>query len=240
MSSIKKLYLLLFLPLFLVFFSCTAGIDGEFREGGAVNLAIKTSLEPRMIALIRSLRGFMGETGDAVILDGLSIAQSMAASPGVRAVSFRNTSPSALEGIISISKVDDFLTAGGSKARFISYTEGREAGTSSIVIELNRSSVPEIIARLSADVEEYLSALMAPAVLGETSTRQEYLSLISSVYGRPLANEISNSRLKASIEFPRALTSVRGGNAVGKRAEFDVPILDILVLEQPLRYELSW
>ena len=227
-------------PLLLLFFSCAAGIEGEVREGGAVDLSLKTSLGPRMSSLIRSLRGFMGDTADVPMLDGNSISQSMAASPGVQAVSLKNTGPSALEGTISISKVEDFLTAGGSKARFVTYTEGREAGSSSIIIALDKDSAPEILTRLSSEAEEYLSALMAPAVVGETSTRQEYLQLITSVYGRPLADEIAASRLKVSIDFPRPVKAVSGGNASGKRVEFDVPILDILVLEQPLRYEVSW
>ena len=83
MTSMKKLIIILFLPLLPVFFSCSARIDGEFREGGEVNLAITTSLEPKMVSLIRSLRGFMGENNNEPILDGGSIGQSMAASPGV-------------------------------------------------------------------------------------------------------------------------------------------------------------
>jgi len=238
MGFTKTIWLVLSLS--LVFFSCSAGINGEFQEGGTVNISIKTALEPRTISLIRSLRGFMGETDNTPILDGQSIGQSMAASPGVRAVSFKNTSTSALDGTVSISKVDDFLSADGSKTRLISYTEGREAGTSSIIISLDKESAPEIIAHLSSEVEDYLSALMAPAVLGESSTRQEYLALITAVYGRPLADEIAAARLKASIGFPRPVTTVRGGNAAGKRAEFDIPIVDILVLEQPLCYEVAW
>ena len=235
-----KLCLLLILPLFLAFFSCSARIDGEFREGGAVDVTLKTSLEPRMIALILSLRGFMGESANDPILDSQSMSKSMGEQPGVRAVSLKNTSSSAMEGTISISKVDDFLAAAGSKTRLITYTEGREAGSSSIVIALDKESAPEIISRLSPEAEEYLGALMAPVILGESSTKQEYLFLLSMVYGRPLADEISGSRLKVGIEFPRAVKAVRGGIASGRRAEFDVPIIDILVLEQPLRYEVNW
>jgi len=240
MKLLKKPGLLLIFPLLLVFLSCSAGINGEVMDGGAVELTLKTSLEPRMIALILSLRGFMGDAGNEPILDGQSISRSMAVSQGVRDVSLKNTSSSALEGSISISKVEDFLSGTGSKTRLITYTGRPEAGASSIIIALDRDSAPEIISRLSEDAEGYLSALMAPAVLGETSTKQEYLELITLVYGRSLADEISGARLKASIDFPRTITNIRGGVALGKKAEFDVPILDILVLEQPLRYEVSW
>ena len=218
--------------------SCSARIDGAVREGGAAELKLRTTLEPRTSALIRSLRGFMGEAADRPVLDGQAISLSMAAAPGVRSVSLANTGPEAMDGGISISNVGDFLASGAGMNRFITYTEGRE--TSSIVISLDRNSAPEIISRLSPEVEDYLMALMAPVVIGEPNSRPEYISLISAVYGRPLANEISEAKIRASIEFPRPIKTISGGNAVGRQAQFEVPILDVLVLESPLRYEVSW
>jgi len=240
MKSQIKIALILFIPLAVLLFSCSARIDGEFREGGVVEIALKTSLEPRMITLILSLRDLMGESSDDPVLDGQSISRSLTAQPGVGAVSLKNTSSFALEGTISILKVDDFLADTVAKTRLISYTEGREAGSSSIVISLDKDSAPEIISRLAPEAGEYLEALMAPVILGEDATKQEYLWLLSMVYGRALADEIANSRIKALIEFPRTVWAVQGGKATGKLVEFDIPIIDILVLEQPLRYEVSW
>ena len=240
MTSLKRLKLLFFVPLLAVFFSCSARIDGIVREGGSADLSFTTALEPRTIALIRSIRGFMGEAADAPILDGAVIAASLAEAPGVRAVSLTNTSPTALNGSLSISNVADFLVAGDAQGRFITFTEGPSPGSSSIIVNLDRNSAPALIARLSPELEGYLSALMAPVVLGETMTRQQYLGLVGMIYGRALADEIAAARIRASIEFPRPLTQVRGGTASGNRAEFDIALVDLLVLEQPLRYEVSW
>jgi len=227
-------------PLLAVFFSCSARIEGTVREGGAAEISLNASLEPRTQALIRSLRGFMGETTDAPILDGPAIAASMAAAPGVGTVSLKNTGSAALTGNISVAKIGDFLSGEAAKARFITYVEGQGAGASSINITLDRDSAPDLISRLSPEIGDYLSALMAPAVTGETSGRQEYLDLVASVYSRALADEIAAARIRTSIEFPRAVTAVKGGAASGKRAEFEVPLVDILVLEQPLLYDVSW
>jgi len=71
-------------------------------------------------------------------------------------------------------------------------------------------------------------------------TTREYLDLVASIYSRLLANEIAEARIRATIDFPRPITSIQGGAFVGRRAEFDISLLDILVLEQPLRYEVSW
>jgi len=236
MTTLKKSTFLFCLPLLTVFFSCSARIDGVVREAGSAEISIRTSLEPRTLNLIRSLRMFMGEGSGGQILNGESISRSMATAPGIRSVSLRNTNPQTLEGEISITHLDNFLSSGGN--RFVSFTEGE--ANSSVVLVLDRNSAPALISRLSPEVEEYLSALMAPAALGESMTRQEYLDLVASVYGRPLADEIAAARIRAFVDFPRRLTAVRGGNAVGNRAEFDIPLVDILVLEQPLRYEAHW
>jgi len=224
------------LLLLLALSSCSARIEGSVMAGGAAEISIRTSLEPRTMILIRSLKGFMGGASDGQILDGQSISRSMALAPGIRSVSLRNTSPQALEGTISISHVGNFLSSG--EGKFITFTESTEI--SSIVVVLDRDSAPELITKLSPEVEEYLSALMAPVVLGERMSKREYLDLVASIYGRPLADEINAARILASIEFPRRLKTVHGGNFTGNRAEFDIPLIDILVLEQPLRYELSW
>lgn len=236
-----KIYALVFFALFLAAFSsCSAGIEGVVREGGAAEISLKTSLEPATVALIRSIRGFMGEKADAPILDGPEISRSLAVSPGILAVSLKNTGPTGLEGGISISNVGDFLASDDVKTRFITYKEGRGAGNSSVTISLDRESAPFIIARLSAEVGEYLSALMAPAVLGVKSSRQEYIQLLAMVYGRPLADEIAAARIRVSIEFPRQLIAVIGGTVAGRRAEFDILLTDLIVLEHSLNYEVKW
>jgi len=236
----KKSRYILIILLLVMFASCATRIDGVVREGGGANLNLKTSLEPRTAALIRSLMAFMSEDVNTPILDGASISRSMAAASGIGSVILKNTAPAALEGAISLTNVGDFLALRGAKTRFISYTEGRAAGSSSIVIVLDRNSAPEIISMLSPEVEEYLSALLAPVVLGEISTRQEYFDLLTSIYGRPLSDEVAAARIRAVIEFPRPVTELTGGKSSGKQAEFDIPLTDILVLEKPLNYRISW
>ena len=236
---IKKVTVTFFvICLLALFFSCSARIDGAVREGGAAELKVQTALEPRTAALIRSLRGFMGEATGAPVLDGPAISRSMAAAPGVLSVSLVNSGPEAMDGSISLSNVGDFLASGVAGNRFITFTEGRD--TSSIVVILDRTTAAELIARLSPEIADYLTALMAPVVLGEPDSSVEYLALVGAVYGRPLANEISEAKIRASIEFPRPIRAIRGGTATGRQALFEVPLLDVLVLAQPLRYEVSW
>ena len=233
------------LLIFVLLASCSARIDGVLREGGSADLTIQANLEPRMTALIRSLKAMMGNPGqDDLILDGPSISRSMEASPGISSVSLVNTGPAALDGRIAISRVEDFLSPVKEK-RFITYWEGLSTGRVSgrILISLDRETAPELIALLSAEAVDYLSALMAPAVLGEDISKDEYLMLITSLYGAAIAQEIRSARILASIDFPGSITAIQGGIALANpntRAEFELPLLDLLVLEHPISWEISW
>ena len=240
MTPLKHLSTLFFVLLMAVFSSCSTMIDGTVREGGAAEIDIDTSLKPRTVAVINSIRSFLGGAAGTPIMDGAAISQSIAAAPGVLTVSLTNSSPTAMDGSFSISNVGDFLAIGDAQGQFITFTEGQGAGTSSIIVNVDRYSAPALIARLSPELEGYLSALMAPVILGERMTRQAYLNLIAMVYGRALADEIAAARVRASIQFPRPLTAVHGGTAAGNRADFDIPLVDLLVMEHPLRYEVSW
>jgi hypothetical protein len=236
MHHIKSYCFVLLIPLAALFFSCSARIDGVVLGGGAAEINVKASLGPRTVSLVRSLRDFMGDTRNAPVLNGEAISRSLARASGIKSALLKSTGPETLEGAIVISNAGDFLLS--ERDMFITYSESDDS--SSITIVLDRNSAPLIISRLSPEVEEYLSALMAPVALGEYMTAGEYLDLVSMVYGRPLADEIASARIMASIEFPRAVTSVIGGSSGGKRAEFDIPLLDILVMERPLRYEVNW
>jgi hypothetical protein len=136
-----------------------------------------------------------------------------------------------------ISNVSRFLTAEGIGG-FIEFEQGRSGGGCRIFI--NRNNGPVILAILSVEIAAYLNALMSPLATGEEMTKTEYLALVSSIYSKAISDEIAASRVRASIDFPGLVTSAKGGTFSGKRVEFDIPLLDLLVLETPLIYEVSW
>jgi hypothetical protein len=107
-------------------------------------------------------------------------------------------------------------------------------------VHLDRESGPEIIGLISRDAADYLSTLMAPLATGEKLTKTEYLALVSSIYDKAVADEIARSKLSAVFAVPGRVRSARGGAFTGREARFEVPLLDILVLEQPLDYEIVW
>jgi hypothetical protein len=236
-----KLFRLLFMGIvFLSLFSCAGQINGSISADGSALMSVSVSLEPRMTVLIRSLSAAAGQSNGPVI-NGPSIAQSMAAAPGIASVILRNTSPSAVEGAVGISRINDFLAVTNAeqdpRRRFIVFEQGTSGRC---IININRDNGPLILELLSPEISDYLNALMAPIATGEDLTKNEYLELVASFYNRGVRDEISGSRIRASIDFPGQVTGIRGGTFSDRRAEFDIPLLDLLVLETPLVYEVSW
>jgi len=218
----------------LPLFSCSARIDGSLSADGSAVLTVSMALEPRMTAMIQALAAAGGQGG--AVLDGPSISRSMSAAPGVASAALRNTTPSAVEGQVRISRIGDFLSAADGRG-FINFVQGT-GGRCEINISRENGSV--ILGLLSTEIADYLNALMAPIATGENLSRAEYLELVASFYNRAISDEIARSRIRASIEFPGTVSAVRGGTFSGRRANFDIPLVDLLVLSTPLSYEVRW
>ena len=225
------------LGLCLAFFpSCATQINGALAADGSAALSVGVALEQQITLLAQRLSAAGGQGGGPV-LDGPAISSSIAAARGVASAALRNTGPAALEGQVRISAIDQFLAAADGRG-FIDFYQGGEIKQCNVYI--NRENGPVIIELLSPQIADFLNALMAPLATGEEMSRAEYLELVASFYNRAISDEIAASRIRASIDFPGAVTSVRGGTFSGRRVNFDIPLVDLLVLETPLSYEVRW
>jgi hypothetical protein len=228
---------------------CSGRIDGALRQDLSAELSLEITIEPRMAAMLRSLSSLAARSqadpgapknnaprNNVPVISGPAIARSMAAAPGILSAELDNTGPAGIAGTISVSRVDGLFALPGAAERFI--TLG--AGDKRLGILLNREIAPLLLAMISANVRDYLSALFAPAATGEPLSKAEYLELVEDIYGKALADEIAAAEIAVTIVFPGAISSVKGGSFSGSSASFIIALADILVLENPLEYEVVW
>ena len=233
----RKTALFLILPVF--FSSCASQISGTLQASGQADLQVYIALEPRMTMLIGGLASASGTMQpDAPILDGPAISASMAGAPGIASVSLANRTPVVIEGPVIISRIGEFLAEGSGNTGFITFEQTPQGGRCTVNLSLEGG--PQILGLISHEINDYLEALMAPLATGEVVSGTDYLVLVGSVYGRGIADEIANGSIRVYINFPGPVQSARGGTFSGRRAEFIIPLLDILVLENPLSYEVTW
>jgi hypothetical protein len=225
------------LAVFVLFPSCSGRINAQLAQDGSGSVQLQAGLEPNMTALIRSFRSFAGSQSGP-LLDAVSLNRSLQAAPGIASSALRNSGQEKIEGTVGISRIGDLLNTGAN--RFINYEAPSGNTPGRMGIHLDRSIAPRILVQISPEAVDYLSALMAPAATGEALSRAEYLLMVESVYGKARASEIAAARVTAAIAFPGTVKSVKGGTSSGREARFDIPLVDLLVLEQPLDYEITW
>jgi hypothetical protein len=216
----------------LLFAACSGRITGAVQTNEEGHFIIEAELAPASARLLAPMSPATASGQSAPVLDAGAIALSLRDAPGIASAQLRNTSPGNIAGSIGFTKISDFLTAGD--FRFITWERERA------VIAIDRSHGPQMVTMLSRDVSDYLSAIMAPIATGEPLTKAEYLRLVTSVYGDAIAREIENAEVTATINFPGTITLVQGGTYSGSTARFQAKLADLLVLEQPLRYEVRW
>jgi hypothetical protein len=223
--------------------SCSGEISGVLRKDGSADIQARSALLPSVTALVGAVSG-----GGATTLDAKTISASFSSARGIEKADFRNTTPSSVGGVISVSHVNEFLR--GQNSRLIEYTQDGSGGR--LAISLDRTNAPGIVRLLSPDIADYLSCLMAPCSSQDwqfITTKTEYLRQIKATYntlrgnkglGNTLASDLRNAVVRLSLELPGTVASAKGGSFSGKRASFEVPVLDLLVLEKPITYEVLW
>jgi hypothetical protein len=217
--------------------SCQARVSGVVRQDASGSLSIRAELETAAAGLIRSLGAFGGKNAGDPVLDSRAISRSLGAAPGIGEVSLKNTGSHAIEGTVAVTNAGDVF-ASGSGNRFVIYEASASGGR--LAVRLDRESGPGVIRLVSQEAADYCSVLMAPLATGETLSKTEYLALVASVYGKALADEIRRSQISAVLGVPGPVKSVAGGTFSGREARFQIPLLNILVLESPLEYEIVW
>jgi hypothetical protein len=241
----KAIFFILIPAILSLLAGCSGRISGNLRRDGSADLALEMSIEPRMTAMLRSLSSLGSATGspperNAPVINGPAIARSMAAAPGILSADLTNTSPAGIAGIIRVSRVDESFATPGVSEQFITLGEGKETGDKRLFILLDREIAPLLLGMISPDIRDYLSALFAPAATGDPFSKAEYLELVEDIYGKVLAEEIAAAKIAVSIAFPGTISSVKGGTFNGTSAAFTIALADLLVLENPLEYEVIW
>ena len=197
---------------------------------------------PKFSGIINHFQLFARDYGSP-LLDGPVIAASLARAPGIAAATLRNTSPSVIEGTVNVSKINDFL-ASTSAAGFIHFRQGPSGQGGRCSINLSREMGPELLSLLSPEIFDFLDSLLAaPIATGEAMTKAEYLENIdglASFFKTNFTDELVASSLQVYIDFPGTIHSIKNGTSNGRRAEFEIPLIDLLVLETPLSYEVEW
>lgn len=233
--KLKRGFLTLLLAVILAALGCAAcdaRLDGVIHRTGRGEFTLKSTPFPAANRLLKRLSSDGGEA-----LDANALNRSMALIPGVEQAAFSNATGGGIAGRVAITDMAGFLNR-GEQAKAALWEQSSSGGK--FRLDLNLDSGQSFLSLISPDLAEYLSALMAPIATGEVISGQGYLELVASFYGKAVAAEIEKAEFLLSLDFPGAINGINGGTYKGAHADFTIPLLKLLVLDEALVYEVSW
>ncbi|MCA1950714.1 MAG: hypothetical protein LDL24_09085 [Treponema sp.] len=208
-------------------------MTATLRSDQQIEVSYSGAIKPKMAEL---LKGFNSAPGakNSPLLSAASVSASLQKISELSSISVKETDSQALVGSLWITDSEKL------SRRFPFISQKLGSGESVLTFTVSRESAPQLLSLFTQDVRDYLDALMAPVVSGEKLTNAEYLALVTSVYGKTIAQEIESSRLTLDIQVPGKIAKVIGGTAAESRASFSIPLLDLLVLQKTLNYQVVW
>jgi hypothetical protein len=227
--------------------SCSTRLNCEIHGDGRADMVLNSALLPAMNGLLKNLAARSGGENDAPVLDASLINKALARMTGIESAALRNTAENNMDGRIVISNIGLFFNHAAdavSKQNAIKQIplavwEQTPYG-GSFKAAINRDTGQQLLSLLTPELVDYLSALMAPIATGEIIDKAAYLELVSSVYGKTIAAELPRAELLLAIDFPGPVEYISGGAYRGNHTEFKLPLLDLLVLDKAVVYEVRW
>lgn len=210
---------------------CQTKAECNLENSGRATLRVDSALGAQMGALLRNMASEKINAA-APVFDAALIDKSLKENKNIEKSSWTQNGPLAVHGEIVIKKIDSFIPK--DVKNVISLKQG------ALSITIDRKNGAAVLAAISPDLTDYLSAIMAPLATGEELTKKEYFELVAGVYSAALAKEIENARFVLRLNLPSELRSVKGGVKQRRAAVFNTALADILVLEKPIIYEASW
>jgi hypothetical protein len=218
--------LLLTFSSFFVLTGCNSSIEASIGSDGTATFQMSTALLP-------SLHTVLGGA-----LKAAEISKTLLSMPAVQAASFSDTSSTSFSGSGTISDLNRFLSIEGAAKCISLSTSG---GRTRLSIALDRDTAPGLVSLLSLDMQDYLSVLVPPILMGTTLSQAAYLAQLSTMgYSKALTGELQSAKISLKLSLPANVVSVNGGTFSGKTAEFSLPILDLMVLDKPVKWEIVW
>lgn len=208
----KNLLVALFCSVILFLTSCKSQIKITFSKN-ACTVKYSTKLGK---ALFDTFYAFAGETESEKIFDTEQFKQIF--------------SEGGLKNVSAESKVIDEISIqgdiDGNNGDFISGASIIKSSNNgkNVEIEFSRNNLLKMYDNMPSIMRSYIDLFMAPVFTEEEMSNEEYLELISSVYGQILADEIKTS----TVDFIVVLSD-------GKTKQFSLELIDLINIKTDIK-----
>lgn len=145
-----------------------------------------------------------------------------------------------MKGSFRFSSVEDMLSkvkADTAQSKLISFEKG--ASSSDLTVKITRETIVALLESNPALNNPLVENFGPAATVGLSSS--DYLDMMEFALGEESRKGIQNSKLSINIVVAGKILKQSGGTIINSSTvRFDIPLLDILILDKTLIYKLSY
>ena len=227
----------------VLFSSCTMKNSVLLEKDGSGELSFELDLAPYLGEVIEQVQtlmeGDVPETGDS-FFDLEAIRAGFESNEDVVLKTLESPHELSLRGSFSFNRVESMLQKmeeGSAGEKMITFSQS--GGVSRMDLKLNRETVNTLMSENEA-FDNPLTQSFGPSST-EGMSRSDYLDMMEFAMGEESRMGISDSRLNVTVRTSGKITEQKGGTLIDSNTvRFDIPLLDLLMLETPLQYSLSY
>lgn len=208
----RKFIALLTLAAALFFMSCTDELSLKVNKDGSVDMSLSVAAEEALTQILKSMAENAGVTS---LIDKKALSKDFTDS------GFSNVK------VTSKGSADFSATMTDKNKKSPLFTTGFvSVDGSSVKAVITPEKLAELYNESDEQTQMVLDMLLAPVFYDEEMSEEEYIMVISSVYGADVGQEIKNSKVNIVIE-----------NSNGVKKTYKVGLPTLLTLSKPLIFQ---
>jgi len=217
--------------------SCTVTEQLAFHPAAANESAFSFSVEDFFIAVLEDFSEFIPKEGETELMDTAidDFARALTASPATDNVSLEKLSDNAYEGTFLFDDLSQLISdlGAGNDQTLLTMQEN------SMQFFLSMENYDQLVPVIPFLADENFEAF--GPVYNQGLSEADYLEMISFMLGEEGPPAIKKSFITLKVRTPQPITAFSGGRKLSDTEyEFSFPLIDFLLLAEPITFSVSW
>jgi hypothetical protein len=220
-------------------FSCAMTHEASVQVDGSGSVVFHIEIQPVFLETLLEMAEFSGESEvmeEGTIFNLEKIREDFAKKPNIQLVSLDSPAPEVLDGEFRFTDIQEVFKSEAGLAESGVVTFKKSAGESSVRFYLDRENFDQVMTFLTF-MDNPFFRMFSP-VENEGTTEAEYLEMMEFLLGEEGPNAVQESMIEIRVNVKGRILSQKGGRIDGKSVIYEIPLLRVLLLEEPLEYSL--
>ena len=228
--------------LFLLLVGCAVRQEVSLSISGSGTVKGEIVLHPVFIAYLEDLTMALGKEEELPLFDLSAIRTALAGNQGVVLEALESPRRETLRFSLKFTDLNaPFKALPPVERNILEFRrEGRQRSFNIVLGKENFSQVSAYFPLMDEAVMAYFIPRGNRIVTEEDYKDDLSYALEDYLKGTPIEEVLEASSVRITVGFEGTLTEQHGGRVEGKRVEFSIPLLKILVLNEPLEYGLTF